>query len=655
MIIETLKNNVLISNVLAKVSLPWRTLARRIGSADLSTMAIATVTVTGVLLGVRQLGRLQPLELAVFDGMMRLRGDEGADPRILVVAVTESDIRTLGQWPLRDRVVAQGLANLQQHQPSAIGLDIFRDVPNQPGYGELTEQFRRPNVFGITYIGSSDAESIPPPKSLPPEQIGFNDLLTDADGIVRRNLMFDVKDNATLHSFSLRLALAYLKEREDILPQLTENNQYQLATTVFEKLGSNSGGYQNMDPNSYKILLNYRSGNIAKMVRFMDIINQNFDPEWVKDKIVIIGTTAPSLHDSFFTPYSASKKGARKMPGVLIHAQMVSEILSAVLDDRPLLWYWPEWAEILWIVAWATGGGFLAAKSQTILTLSLSASASLALLFSGGFLLFLQAGWIPLAAPSLAFTLVVVLGIAYQFQQARQQQQMVMKLLGQQTSPAVANALWNERDRLLESGIIPGQTVPVTVLFTDIKDFTSISEKTSSEVIMKWLNEYLQSMTRTVVERHGIVNKFIGDAVMALFGVPIARQNAEEIAQDARNAVNCALAMGECLQKLNQDWRDRGLPVIQIRAGIFTGPVTVGSLGGTERLEYGAIGDSVNIASRLESCHKERQVDDCRILIAGQTLAYLGEEFEVESWGPMTLKGKQESVEIFRVIRRKKN
>jgi class 3 adenylate cyclase len=113
--------------------------------------------------------------------------------------------------------------------------------------------------------------------------------------------------------------------------------------------------------------------------------------------------------------------------------------------------------------------------------------------------------------------------------------------------------------------------------------------------------------------------------------------------------------MGECLQKLNQDWRDRGLPVIQIRAGIFTGPVTVGSLGGTERLEYGAIGDSVNIASRLESCHKERQVDDCRILIAGQTLAYLGEEFEVESWGPMTLKGKQESVEIFRVIRRKKN
>ena len=124
------------------------------------------------------------------------------------------------------------------------------------------------------------------------------------------------------------------------------------------------------------------------------------------------------------------------------------------------------------------------------------------------------------------------------------------------------------------------------------------------------------------------------------------------VAEDAKAAVDCALAISDRLEQMNQDWRCRGLPVIQMRIGIFTGPVVVGSLGGKDRLEYGVIGDSVNIASRLESCEKHRQPTPCRILIGQQTLDQLQGEFEVESWGPLALKGKQQTVNVYRVLAR---
>jgi len=133
-------------------------------------------------------------------------------------------------------------------------------------------------------------------------------------------------------------------------------------------------------------------------------------------------------------------------------------------------------------------------------------------------------------------------------------------------------------------------------------------------------------------------------------GVPLARRNEESIAKDAYNAVACALAIEDHLQQLNQDWKRRNFPEIAMRVGIFTGPIVAGSLGGKERLEYGLLGDSVNIASRLESCEKDRQSGICRILIADQTLQYIADSFEVESWGLIPLKGRHELVDIYQVM-----
>ncbi|NET43587.1 adenylate/guanylate cyclase domain-containing protein [Okeania sp. SIO2B3] len=603
------------------------------------------------LLFFRYLGALQRLELFVFDGMVRLRPDNISDPRLLIVELTEEDIQYLGQWPISDKNLADVLASLQKHQPKAIGVDLYRDVPKYPGYTQLVEQLQKPNVFGITFIGDQSVSTTPPPPSIPKERIGFNNIPFDPDGVVRRYSLFINNDEETMVAFGLHLALAYFQEYE-ISPQITEHNEYQLGEAIFKKLQPNSGGYQQIDAQGYPILINYRnSQSIAPKITIKDVLLDNFDPELVKNKIVIIGNTAPSSNDFSFTPYSFAQLDVlrSKMSGVEIHAQATSQIISAVLDDQKLFWYWGESTEILWIFSWSIVGASIAWYTRQPLILLLINFLALGVLVAISYGIFIKMGWIPVAAPILGIVMTSGVVIVYKIQESWQQQNMVMKLLGQQTSPEIAHALWQERSYLINSGILPPKTVTATILFTDLKNFSTISEKKTSEDLMNWLNEYLSAMTDIVINHHGIVNKFTGDGVIAVFGIPVPRTSVKEIAIDAQNAVNCALAMGQHLSQLNQKWQEQNSPELKMRVGIYTGTVTVGSLGGKNRLEYGVIGDSVNIASRLESFDKERHPGICRILIAQETLEYLDKRFSVEPWGDLNLKGKKIPVNVYLV------
>ncbi|MEG3990435.1 adenylate/guanylate cyclase domain-containing protein [Microcoleus sp. S28C3] len=628
----------------------WKNLTHSFPFADLQPLIITCIAVTGTLLGVRHLGWLQPLELKAYDLMVQLRPDAGPDPRLLVVTITEQDIHAFKKWPISDRVLAKAIAEIARLEPTAIGIDIIRDIPYEPGNPELVTQLKNPKVIPITFIGNSEYDRAPPPPHIPKNRIGFNDLVLDSDGRVRRNLMFADDGKTTLASFSMRLAFAYLDSKK-IDSQLTKKQEIQANKTVFSKLRSDSGGYQKINAQGYQVLLNYRSAeNIAKSVTLTQVLDRKVDPKLVKGKIVLIGVTARTVRDLFSSPYSATASGNRLIPGVLIHATATSQILSAVLDGKGLFWYWDEWQEILWIAVWSAVGGCLAWRLEKSLNLMGSAIAACGSLFGFTFFLFMQQGWIPLIAPAQALLITAGVTITYKYEQSRQQQGIVMKLLGQQTSPAIANALWKERVHLLESGLLPGQKVTATIVLTDLQGFSTISEKLPPEVVMSWLNEYLSAMAQEVQAHQGVINKFTGDGMLAVFGVPIPRTTPEEIAGDARLAVSCALAISSRLPQMNQNWLARGLPAAKMRVGIFTGPVMVGSLGGSTRLEYGVIGDSVNIASRLESCEKDRQEDTCRILIAQETLLHLEGKFEVESWGALPLKGREEKVNVYRIL-----
>lgn len=616
--------------------------------------AVASLSVSGLTIGMKQLGWLQSLELKTYDGLVRLHPDYTVDPRLLVVAITEEDLQRIGQITPGDSILAKAIATLQQYQPQVIGLDLHRSIPKEPGRAELRQALQADNVIVIKKLGDTETgvNQIPPPTGIPDQRIGFNDLLVDPDGIVRRHLLYVRTQGKTYASFALQLALKALAQQNTVPQPSALNSRYmQLGATTFLPLTRTSGAYQTNDPQGYQILLEYRSRHpVSRRVTLSQVLSQSFEPEWVQDKIVLIGTTAPSGKDLFYTPFTAGNEADHRMAGVEIHAQMVTQLLDLAAGDRPLIWYWADWVEWVWLWAWALLGSHLAWKISHPVLLLLSSMGLLTLLSIASFVLLTQQGWVPLVAPGIAAIASIGVVTAYRAQFAQRQQRMVMTLLGQNTSPQIAAALWQARHRLIQSGKLPGQRLTATMLFSDIRGFSGVAEKMEPEALLDWLNEYLAEMAQEVHRHQGIINKFTGDGMLAVFGVPMPRLTTAEVAEDARRAIACALAMGARLEHLNQVWQQRGLKPTQMRIGIFTGLVVVGSLGGKDRLEYGVIGDSVNIAARLESLAKERQTGVCRILIAQDTLQLVEGLFQVEPWGPMELRGKEQWVNIYWVV-----
>jgi adenylate cyclase len=218
----------------------------------------------------------------------------------------------------------------------------------------------------------------------------------------------------------------------------------------------------------------------------------------------------------------------------------------------------------------------------------------------------------------------------------------VMDIFSRFVSPEVAAQMWRQRGHLS----LTGERRVVTVIFTDIRNFTTLSEPVSSATVVEWLNDYFGRMHAVVVSHGGHINKFIGDGLMIAFGAPIDRGDQQE----ARAAVDCGLAMLAAVERMNEEWANSGRPVIKIGVGIHTGEATCGVVGAERRLEYTLIGDTVNLASRLESTTKELGVP---ILISEQTSKYLGDEYELRSFGEVRVKGKTQNTIVYTVSRKK--
>ena len=394
---------------------------------------LSSAIITALLIAIQQLGALEVFELKAFDQVIQRRTDPGPDPRILVVAVTENDIQKLQQWPLSGRVLENLFRKLERYQPRVIGLDIFRDLPVEPGHAQLLQHLQQSDrIVPVCKHADSMNSAIAPPLGIEPDRVGFNDIVEDADGIIRRSLLWVSPDPtsacATPYSFSFQLALDYLAEA-GIQLKFTSNKELQLGTTVFKPLQSDSGGYQRVDAQGYQILLNYRSFNhVAKSVSVTQVLSDQVDPSLVKDRIVLIGSTALSLRDIFNTPYSAGQQdNSGKMAGVIMHAQIVSQILSTVLDQRPLFWFWPKWGEVLWIWGWTLVGGVLAWRIQHPLRLGLAGAAALGLLWGSYFVIFTKAGWVPLVPPVLGLVTAGGSIVAYTAYQTKQQQEKIAR------------------------------------------------------------------------------------------------------------------------------------------------------------------------------------------------------------------------------------
>ncbi len=390
--------------------------ARRVSGLLLTHPVVVTsVLVTGLVAGGRAIGALQPWELLAYDQMVRRQMDLGADPRLLVVAITEEDIRTQNRWPMPDQVIAQLIQKLQQYQPRTIGLDIYRDVPHSPGQSELYQQLQASNVIGIKLLGDSEKEGVSSPSGVSADRVGLSDIVVDPDAVVRRSLLYAKLAGQEFYSFSLRLSLHYLRNqnKHQNLPFQVKANTLVIGKASFPALNKDFGEYSTLDDRGYQIMLKYRSPiNPARQVTLTQVLAGKIDPAWVKDKIVLIGTTAPSVKDLFLTPYNLSGEKNPEMPGVVVHAQKVSQILSHIENDQSLMWDWSNSGEIAWIWLWSVLGGVIGWRLRHPITLGSATVVGVGGLFGICMLVFLQAGWIPFVPAAIALIGSAVAGVA---------------------------------------------------------------------------------------------------------------------------------------------------------------------------------------------------------------------------------------------------
>lgn len=376
----------------------------------------ASVMITSLVMGVRSLGMLQSLELKALDGLMRLRPKEALDPRMLIVTVTEDDIQAqapdIQRGSLSDVVLERLLQKLNSHKPRVIGLDIYRPFAVQKSHKELAKTFRsNDKLIVVCEIGGGEkSPSIPPPNEAPLQQVGFSDLPVDPDGIVRRQLlgMSPTSGCQTDKSFSFQIAHRYLST-EGIKFERTSQHSFRIGTVNFKKIERSTGGYHNLDTRGYQVMLNYRSSQApALTVTVSDVLNDRVDPSWIQDRIILIGTTARSIQDGLLTPYSASYSPIQTIPGIFIQAQMVSQIISAVKDNRPLLRILPLWGEVVCILGGAILGEILLnldSKRRSVIFYLLIGGFTLIVLSGISLMILIQGAWIPLVPLGLAFIL----------------------------------------------------------------------------------------------------------------------------------------------------------------------------------------------------------------------------------------------------------
>lgn len=631
--------------------------------SSLRTVGVVVLLVTVVLVGVRSLGLLESAELAAYDGFIRLRpSDPPPDSRITLVTVTEADIPASGGWPLSDDVLARVIEQIARHRPRAIGLDMYRDVPVPPGTENLDRVLAgQPRVVVVMKFGEGASSGVRPPAVLKDtEQVGFNDIVVDPGGVVRRALLFLDDGQTSVSAFALRLALLYLQVEGVTAQPAPENSELlRLGRTTIQPLEPNDGGYVGIDARGYQFLLDFQGARRPfTSINLTSLLAGKFDPGLLRDKMVLIGVTAESIKDDFYTPFSRGLSANQDVPGVAVHAHIASQLLRMALDGQTSMRTVPDWREWAWIALWSGAGALLAFGVRSPWRLAAAGVVGMVALVGFDFLAFLRNWWVPLVPPAVAWLASAGIVTAYTSYQETLQRGMLMQLFSRHVSKEVAEAIWRQRNQFLDGGRPRSERLVVTALFTDLTGYTTTAEKRPPEQLMEWLNEYMDVMAQQVSRHGGVIRQYAGDSVVAVFGVPVPRRTEADIARDARSAVECALAMETALRQLNQRWRAEGKPVSGMRVGIFTGPVVAGTLGSAERSEYVIVGDTMNTASRLESFDKEYFAPDpdtrpCRTIIGESTLACLGDEYETARVRDVSLKGKEQRVGMYRVIGRR--
>ncbi len=571
----------------------------------------------GILAGVAvvvlvQFGLLDNLEYWAFDQLFEWRGPREPTLPAVIVTIDESTFSELNeQWPFPRATHGQLITKIAEGRPRAIGVDIIFDTPSSRGPADDEALGAAVARAGNVVLAAALQEDVQPfyrrttlNAPIPVVRRGAAGVATitvprDDDGQVRRVALWSSLEGERVIPLDVQLHALLARAGVRVAPL----------------------------PDVQSVLINFRGGpggHTYPWVSYYRVVRGEIPREFWKDKVVLVGPTSPVFHDLFTTAFARGGD----MPGIEIHANA----LETLVRGNPIREAPRPLSTALAVVAGLVGcalvvrlrafRAFLAAAGLWIL-LTLVAFGAFAVLD-----VWLQA---------MAATVALVLGYGGTVTEHFVREQRERRQLSRFFSPAVVR----EVVRLKDEGSLTTSRRLVTVLFSDIRGFTSLSEQLQPEQVEEMLREYLTEMTEIVYKHKGVVDKYIGDCVMALYNAPF------DDPAHAFKAVLTALELQERTRTVSKRWEDKLGIAIRTGVGINTGEAVVGTLGSRQLLQYTAIGDAINLGARLESLTKDYKVN---IIISETTYALVRNQFVTRELGEVTVKGKTQPVKIYAVL-----
>lgn len=679
---------------------------RKLWNRHLLLPTFCVVAFAGVFaasVGLRAAGKMQTTELWIYDAMLQLqlqsRQYSAADD-VAVIAVDEQDYHLLNHYPLTDGDKVALLKKLEASEPRAIGIDIYLDLimhdytkskeddaKDTRNLQQLLTQKR--NIVCCYFVGLGTVmkpEIEPPTKDgstrLGPRRVGCNDTRSDRHSVVRTGVLYLSDVDPTTgkpvigQSLSLGVANQFL-EATGVLQRPTDGSDPAHLTSFWpahiHRFRAKEGGFTDVDDLGFQYLVDYRGPVKPATYVLRQVIPELFDQKALAElpsyaqrpkistdvfrgKAILIGNGASSIRDFIVTPVSHSYEHF----GVLQHASLVDQLIRTARGDSVPLSNWSNFSILAWAAFWGLAG--VAAGLSVRVGFSVRAPWRILFLwvFGQAFIVavtawcFRRGVWVPMVPASFCWLLTLGSVGAFVAQQMRADRNALHSIFAGVVQKQVAEELWRRRDELFENGSLRPRKLIATVMFTDLMGFTSACERLDPGDVIKWINQYHEVMTRVVMEYNGVVIRYMGDGMMAVFGAPCADQVEAKFRINAEDAVNCALQMRREMPALHRQWAEQKWETLMMRVGIQSGVVLEGIVGSSTRFEYVTLGDTTNLASRLESYDK-KQMDGpiaahgCRILIGAPTRKLLSERIQVQELKPLEIKGKEALVSAFGV------
>lgn len=602
---------------------------------------------------VSSIGALKSLELKTIDWRFSFRGPLSVeDSPIVIVTIDDQSFDVLPErWPWPRSYYARVIENLDRAGVRVVGLDVILDKPDNYNpendsalavaiqatgkvvlTGKLEQDRRLRTLF-------QEVKPIPLFLEAADNSWGLGSIQIDEDGFYRRYIVAQEHQGEYLYSLALEVIRKYAGYGPETPLEETDDGfrfgDYQIPSYDHPTILINFAGPEGTFPSySFETVIDDSSFSLGEEFD-LDSFEQLLADGVFEDKIVLIGSTVAELHDNFPTPFLGYKGQPKEMPGVEIHANAINTILNDIHISHPNFILF-----LLFVLLLVLLIQYLSLRLSTVMSAILTALLILAYIgvqfyIFGRFSLVMD-----MVFPTIAIFLSYVSNNIYQYILTQKEKQMIMGAFERYVPEKVVKELLAHPEKLT----LGGEERYMSVLFSDIADFTSISENMSPRELVQLINEYLSAMTDIILDHDGIIDKYEGDALMAEFGAPVYYDD------HALKACLAALRMQERLAELSKKFERENKPILKSRIGINTGNMIVGNMGSSKVFDYTVLGDEVNLASRLEGANK---LFGTYIMISESTYNAVKDKLITRPLDMIRVKGKQKPVKVFELLGRK--